>query len=244
MTNGDDGVERSVSDVLAAIRARVQAEEAGFSARPQAGEAAPMRLGAEQQVADANRDDTPLRLDVPVAVASLRLETPVSESDDAVEIEEVPEAPHVEVEDIADEQPSATVTPLFGKRSVEPEPVVEDEDEVESVANPEYDVWTPKPDTPPSEYDVWTPQAYAEPIAEVKTPVEVEPSPVDATEIRAIVREVLVGVDIGTHEELRDEIRAIVAEELRGALGDEIARSIRKTIRKDIVRAFKDRGLN
>ncbi|SOH93395.1 hypothetical protein SAMN06273572_10271 [Monaibacterium marinum] len=244
MTNGDDGVERSVSDVLAAIRARVQAEEAGFSARPQAGDAAPMRLGAEQQVEDADSggDVTPLRLDAPVAVASLRLDTPVSEPNEVVEIEEVPEAPHVEIEDDADQQPSATVTPLFGKRPVEPEATVEDE--VESVANPEYDVWTPKPDTPPSEYDVWTPQAYAEPIAEVTAPVEVETSAIDETEIRAIVREVLVGVDIGTHEELRAEIRAIVAEELRGALGDEIARSIRKTIRKDIVRAFKDRGLN
>ena len=66
----------------------------------------------------------------------------------------------------------------------------------------------------------------------------------DAEAIRAIVREELSGRSNADSSELRDEIRAIVAEELDSALGRDFPRSLRKSLRKDIVRALKERGLN
>lgn len=306
MSDGKDGAERSVSDVLAAIRARVQAEEAGLSAQPQPDGTPPMRLTADQQVEDTDTAPTlrrdqpaPMRLDTPVDLPKLRLGDPVPADDDTAmrgdtpEMEHVPEARHIDVEDPEEAPRSATVTPLFASQPEAmvmpdaetaldfedtaapedegldgPEFDVVGEDErfeaeeaalledtvhgapvAEQMPDPEtaepsegYDVWNPQPNAAPAEYDVWTPQAYPDAVAD---PV-IAPSPtgVDAETIRAIVREILAEQAVDGDDEVRAEIRGIVAEELDGELGEALAKSIRKTIRKDIVRAFKDRGLN
>ncbi len=306
MGNGEDDAGRSVKDVLAAIRARVQADEAGLSARPD-DRTPPLRLGEAQQIDDSDtvqplrrEPDTPLRLDTPVDqpsdVPPLPLTTPVQDTvplrlEPSAPATEVPEAPHMHVEDEPEGEAGggtgATITPLFASQpeamtidateaeratsevieelrdeprveSVEQVVTPQDDGQDDSHSTPtqeeraetgppnaaEYDVWSPAPDMPPSEYDVWSPDPFAEPLPD---PVEIaaassSDTELDAEAIRAIVREELSGRPDSS--DLRDEIRAIVAEELESALGPDFPRSLRKSLRKDIVRALKERGLN
>ncbi|QIK40919.1 hypothetical protein [Pontivivens nitratireducens] len=308
MGNGEDDAGRSVKDVLAAIRARVQADEAGLSARPD-DRTPPLRLGEAQQVDDSDivqplrrEPDAPLRLDTPVDrpsdVPPLPLTTPVQDTaplrlQPSAPATEVPEAPHMHVEDEpegeAGDGTGATITPLFASQpeamtidateaeratsevieELRDEPRVESVEQVvtphddgqdDSHSTPtqeeraetgppnaaEYDVWSPAPDMPPSEYDVWSPDPFAEPLPD---PVEIaaassSDTELDAEAIRAIVREELSGRTNADSSHLRGEIRAIVAEELESALGPDFPRSLRKSLRKDIVRALKERGLN
>ncbi|WP_316012903.1 hypothetical protein [Roseobacter sp. HKCCA0434] len=350
--SSDDKGGRNVEDVLAAIRARVQAEDAGLGKRP---DEAPMRLGAAQQVEDSEEvaplrldrsvtpatpaplrlddpvSETPLRLDTPAKAAPLRLDTP------APEVEDVPEAPHVELE--PEEPATAEVRQLFPRRdetaaqmapsgdgyAADEAAEAEDRgmaDEAEDGRAPELEADAPATDDEWEEaaadrsdegYDVWSsdedadplPEADASRVAELTAaeperdeiadvasadydvfgrqdppdedadsavaavegdaaPAEAEfPEPAlvpealataapasdapaaaaDPDMIRAIVREELAGQGVD-RDALRAQVREIIAEEIQGDFGKELARSVRKAIGKDIVRAFKDRGLN
>jgi len=286
MSDGKNDTGRSVKDVLAAIRARVQAEEAGLSAKPTS-DGPPLRLDAGRQVEDdadlqplQREQAAPLRLDTPSDTAplklgqdsALRLDAPVA----SPPVEEVPEAPHVQIDDVDEDRPADNVTPLFASQpevmtietGVEAETASEviaeirdgiaaedgeKSEPIEADFTPdpiaataaEYDIWTPAPDAPDAEYDVWTPQAYADPLPDrAEIGAEPDANDLDTDAVRAIVMDVIAEQPSINESQLRSEIRAILADEIDKALGGEFVRALRKSIRKDIVRAFKERGLN
>ncbi|QPH54069.1 hypothetical protein [Pontivivens ytuae] len=169
-----------------------------------------------------------------------------------VEEEAVPDAPYAEVPEPEAEPAEVTALhPAADDETTTDEPASEDDEPAASNDTAEEDT------TPPAEYDVWSARPAegesvftpaTEPSAAVAAAATVASAAAlpDRETIRGMVREAMgeQGHASSNEPDLRALVREILIEELQGEMGAQFSRGVRKAVRKDIIRAFKERGLN
>ncbi len=218
--------------------------------------------GPESEQADAASEDEPPAVDEPSepalpggAEGPIALDGPVATESAGIEDEAVPDAPYAEVPEPEAEPAEVTALhPTADDDATAEEPASEDDGPSETATS---DDTAEEDATPPAEYDVWSArpaegESVFTPATEPSAAVAAASTVASATAlpdretIRGIVREAMgeQGHISSNEPDLRALVREILIEELQGEMGAQFSRGVRKAVRKDIIRAFKERGLN